>query len=150
MVPAGNKAKRLLSVNHTTKTILHHHHHHHLLSGWCSAWWYVWCCSRVYLILSESLFIDSISLRRVYTTLPHFLSPVLNKAVDIDSHGSFNSFIKFVLQQFTGFFPSKLASLTCSVKWEKCDFTGWNISQQKDVEGRHDIFDNFYFKLIFM
>ena len=29
MVPAGNKAKRLSSANHTTKTI-HHHHHHHL------------------------------------------------------------------------------------------------------------------------
>ena len=29
MVPAGNKAKRLSSVNHTTKTIHHHHHHHH-------------------------------------------------------------------------------------------------------------------------
>ena len=29
MVPAGNKAKRLLLVNHTTKTIHHHHHHHH-------------------------------------------------------------------------------------------------------------------------
>ena len=28
MVPAGNKAKRLSSVNHTTKTIYHHHHHH--------------------------------------------------------------------------------------------------------------------------
>ena len=27
MVPAGNKAKRLSSVNHTTKTIHHHHHH---------------------------------------------------------------------------------------------------------------------------
>ena len=27
MVPAGNKAKCLLSVNHTTKTIHHHHHH---------------------------------------------------------------------------------------------------------------------------
>ena len=26
MVPAGNKAKRLLLVNHTTKTIHHHHH----------------------------------------------------------------------------------------------------------------------------
>ena len=26
MVPAGNKAKRLSSVNHTTK-IIHHHHH---------------------------------------------------------------------------------------------------------------------------
>ena len=26
MVPAGNKAKRLSSVNHTTKTIDHHHH----------------------------------------------------------------------------------------------------------------------------
>ena len=25
MVPAGNKAKRLLSVNRTTKTIHHHH-----------------------------------------------------------------------------------------------------------------------------
>ena len=32
MVPAGNKAKRLSSVNHTTKTIHHHHHlHHHTL-----------------------------------------------------------------------------------------------------------------------
>ena len=29
MVPAGNKAKHLSSVNHTTKTIHHHHHHHH-------------------------------------------------------------------------------------------------------------------------
>ena len=29
MVSAGNKAKRLSSVNHTTKTINHHHHHHH-------------------------------------------------------------------------------------------------------------------------
>ena len=27
MVPAGNKAKRLSSVNHTTKTIHYHHHH---------------------------------------------------------------------------------------------------------------------------
>ena len=29
MVPAGNEVKRLSSVNHATKTILHHHHHHH-------------------------------------------------------------------------------------------------------------------------
>ena len=29
MVTAGNKAKRLSSVNHTTKTIHRHHHHHH-------------------------------------------------------------------------------------------------------------------------
>ena len=29
MVPAGHKANRLSSVNHTTKTIHHHHHHHH-------------------------------------------------------------------------------------------------------------------------
>ena len=29
MVLAGNKAKHLLSVNHTTKSIHHHHHHHH-------------------------------------------------------------------------------------------------------------------------
>ena len=27
MISAGNKAKRLSSVNHTTKTIHHHHHH---------------------------------------------------------------------------------------------------------------------------
>ena len=27
MVPTGNKANRLSSVNHTTKTIHHHHHH---------------------------------------------------------------------------------------------------------------------------
>ena len=26
MIPAGYKAKRPLSVNHTTKTIYHHHH----------------------------------------------------------------------------------------------------------------------------
>ena len=29
MVPAGNKAKRLSPVNHTTKTIHYHLHHHH-------------------------------------------------------------------------------------------------------------------------
>ena len=29
MVPAGNKAKPLSSVNHTTKTIRYHHHYHH-------------------------------------------------------------------------------------------------------------------------
>ena len=29
MVLAENKAKSLLLVNHTTKTIHHHHHHHH-------------------------------------------------------------------------------------------------------------------------
>ena len=29
VVPAGNKDKRLSSVNHTTKTIHHLHHHHH-------------------------------------------------------------------------------------------------------------------------
>ena len=29
MVPAGNKANHLSSVNHTTKTIHNHHHHHH-------------------------------------------------------------------------------------------------------------------------
>ena len=27
MVPDGNKAERLSSANHTTKTIHHHHHH---------------------------------------------------------------------------------------------------------------------------
>ena len=29
MVPTGNNAKCLSSVNHTTKAIHHHHHHHH-------------------------------------------------------------------------------------------------------------------------
>ena len=29
MVPAGNKAERLSSVNHSTKTIHHHQHHHY-------------------------------------------------------------------------------------------------------------------------
>ena len=29
MVRTGNKAERLLLVNHTTKTIHHNHHHHH-------------------------------------------------------------------------------------------------------------------------
>ena len=33
MVPAGNKAKRLLSVNHTTKTI-HHHHKNEIWIKW--------------------------------------------------------------------------------------------------------------------
>ena len=28
MFPAGNRVKRLSSVNHTTKTIHHYHHHH--------------------------------------------------------------------------------------------------------------------------
>ena len=32
MVPAGNMAKRLSSVNHTTKTI--HHHYHFLAPGY--------------------------------------------------------------------------------------------------------------------
>ena len=32
VVLTGNKVKRLLSVNHTTKAI-HHHHHHYILSG---------------------------------------------------------------------------------------------------------------------
>ena len=31
MVSARNKAKRLSSINHTTKTIYHHHHRHHEL-----------------------------------------------------------------------------------------------------------------------
>ena len=34
MVPAGNKAKPLSSVNHTTKTIHHHRHHHHHSKNW--------------------------------------------------------------------------------------------------------------------
>ena len=32
MIPAGNKAKRLSSVNHTTKTI-HDHHHHRVINS---------------------------------------------------------------------------------------------------------------------
>ena len=32
MVMTGDKAKRLSSVNHTTKTIPHHHHHKNLTS----------------------------------------------------------------------------------------------------------------------
>ena len=43
MVPAGNKAKRISSVNHTTKTIHHQHHHSYIHSylnyantAWCS------------------------------------------------------------------------------------------------------------------
>ena len=31
-VPAGNKAKQFLTVNHTTKPI-HHHHYHHGVKG---------------------------------------------------------------------------------------------------------------------
>ena len=48
MVSAGKKAKRLSSVNYTTKTIhhhYHHHHHHHLLliclQGHCQGCWSV-------------------------------------------------------------------------------------------------------------
>ena len=33
MVPTGNKAKHLSSVNHTTKTIHHHHHQHIYLNS---------------------------------------------------------------------------------------------------------------------
>ena len=40
MVPAGNKTKRLSSVNHTTKTI--HHHHHLILAREISSWG-IWC-----------------------------------------------------------------------------------------------------------
>ena len=44
MVPTGNKAKRLLSVNHTAKTI---HHHYQRSSKWWFfiwqwLWWYKW------------------------------------------------------------------------------------------------------------
>ena len=35
MVPAGYKAKRPLSVNHTTKTI-HHHHHNQGETPYCT------------------------------------------------------------------------------------------------------------------
>ena len=38
MVPAGNKAKRLSSVNHTTKTI----HHHHILKSLKRLMWLRW------------------------------------------------------------------------------------------------------------
>ena len=60
--------------------------------------------------------------------IPHFLNPVLIKAVDIDSHGFLNSFVKFVLQQLTVFFHPSVASLICCVKPEKWDFRGWNIT----------------------
>ena len=36
MVPAGNKAKRLSSVSHTTKTIHHHHHQVTARKKFCS------------------------------------------------------------------------------------------------------------------
>ena len=36
MVPAGNKAKRLSSVNHTTKIIHHHHHQLSTAIAWIS------------------------------------------------------------------------------------------------------------------
>ena len=32
MIPDGNNAKRLSSVNHTTKTIYHHHQHQNLFN----------------------------------------------------------------------------------------------------------------------
>ena len=40
VVPAGNKAKRLSSVNHTTKTI---HHHHHSPSDPTNPYWLTVC-----------------------------------------------------------------------------------------------------------
>ena len=70
-----------------------------------------------------NLFLSMAFLFRGY--IPHFLNPVLIMAVDIDSHGYLNSFVKFVLQQFTGFFHPSVESLICCVKREKCDFTGW-------------------------
>ena len=46
MVPAGNKAKCLSSVHHTTKTIYHHHphhhHHHHQYRIWNTKWPPTW------------------------------------------------------------------------------------------------------------
>ena len=42
MVPAGNKAKHLSSVNHTTKAI----HHHHSLSSRCNYSKYLFCCKK--------------------------------------------------------------------------------------------------------
>ena len=44
MIPAGNKAKHLSSVNHTTKTI----HHHHSLSSRCNYSKYFFCCKKMY------------------------------------------------------------------------------------------------------
>ena len=42
MVPAGNKAKRLSSVNHTTRTI--HHHHHLILRDYVSLFAFIHLC----------------------------------------------------------------------------------------------------------
>ena len=39
MVPAGNKAKSLSSVNHTTKIILHHHHQPTALNNSSQFFW---------------------------------------------------------------------------------------------------------------
>ena len=44
MVPAGNKAKGLSSVNHTAKTI---HHHHHTSSNYCWPNLQHWCLSKL-------------------------------------------------------------------------------------------------------
>ena len=42
MVPCGSKAKRLLLVNPTTKTIHHHHHHYHHHHLYNQAFFYTW------------------------------------------------------------------------------------------------------------
>ena len=74
-----------------------------------------------------SLFLLTVFLSRGY--IPQFLNLVLIKAVDIDSHGSLNSFVKFVSQCF---FPSKCGKLDMlCVKQEKFDFTGWNIATSR-------------------
>ena len=50
--------------------------------------------------------------------IPHFLIPVLIKAVDSYSHASLKSFVKFVLLQFTGFFhPSMVFSIQVWQVW---------------------------------
>ena len=82
---------------------------------------YTWPCVKRFLSIAF--------LSRGY--IPHFLNPVLIKAVYIDSHGSLKSFVKFVLQQLTGFFHPSVATLTYWVNREKCDLTGWNITTSR-------------------
>ena len=55
MVPAGNKAKHLPSVNHITKTIHHHHHsvaRRLLPSFYCVIWKYV---SKLWYLKADSV-----------------------------------------------------------------------------------------------
>ena len=56
MVPAGSKARRLSSVNHTTKTI----HHHHQRRGIRRRYTYLFCYTFLIIFLVKSHLTDAV------------------------------------------------------------------------------------------